>query len=309
MSDQKTERIINLTMALLATRRFLSKSEIFTSVAGYSGTTEAKERMFERDKDDLRTLGIVIEVGSYDPLFDDEPGYRILENNYEFEIGELTAQEIAYLSLAAGIWRNQLFSASGSQALVKIDALGGTAQREDFGQATLSLENETPLFPSLWEAITQSQTISFSYRSKNFSERKIAPYGLTLWHGSWYLVGLDLAKAEIRVFKVARISSEINFTSKPNSFTIPDDFSIEDHLIMLAPEPETLFVARARVGRCNSLRSSASITNIDGEWDRISFHLGGDWLEKILWFSEDIILESPEDRVLELIQVLRSKSE
>ena len=307
MSDQKTERLINLTMALLATRRFLSKSEIFANVAGYSGSIETKERMFERDKDDLRTLGIVIHVGTHDPLFDDEPGYRILENNYEFELGELTPQEIAYLSLAAKVWRNQLFSAGGSHVLVKIDALGGTALREDYGQATLSLENETPLFPSLWEAITQFKEISFSYRSRSATERKVSPYGLTLWHGSWYLVGMDLDKTEIRVFKVSRISSDITFTSKSNAFSIPKDFSIKDHLIMLSPEPKTEFIARVRVGRCNSLRSRASITNIDGEWDRITFQLGSDWLERVLWFGEDLIIESPADKVAEFIKTLRGK--
>lgn len=307
MSDQKTERLINLTMALLATKRFLSKSEIFANVAGYSGNTETKERMFERDKDDLRTLGIVIDVGSHDPLFDDEPGYRILENNYEFEIGELTPQEIAYLSLAARLWRNQLFSAGGSHALLKIDALGGTALREDYGQAALSLENETPLFPSLWEAITQTRAISFSYRSKTITERTVAPYGLTLWHGSWYLVGLDLSKSEIRVFKVSRIATEITFSGAKNSFTIPEDFSIKDHLIMLYPEPESTFTARVRVDRCHSLRSGSEVTNIDGEWDRILFTLGADWLERILWFGEDIVLESPADAVSELVDLLQCK--
>jgi len=67
--SRKIERLINLTIALLATKRYLTKSEIFNSVEGYEGTPETKERMFERDKDDLRSLGIEIEVGSFDPLF------------------------------------------------------------------------------------------------------------------------------------------------------------------------------------------------------------------------------------------------
>jgi proteasome accessory factor B len=72
VSDQKTERLINLTLALLASKRYLSKSEIFNTVAGYSGSAESMERMFERDKDELRNLGIQIEVKALDPLFDDE---------------------------------------------------------------------------------------------------------------------------------------------------------------------------------------------------------------------------------------------
>ena len=75
--SRKIERLINLTIALLATKRYLTKSEIFRTVEGYEGSAETKERMFERDKDDLRTLGIVIEVGSFDPLFGDEAGIQI----------------------------------------------------------------------------------------------------------------------------------------------------------------------------------------------------------------------------------------
>lgn len=77
MSSAKTERLVNLTMALLASRRYMQKSEIFRKVAGYTGSQETKERMFERDKDDLRAMGIQIDVASQDPLFEDEPGYRI----------------------------------------------------------------------------------------------------------------------------------------------------------------------------------------------------------------------------------------
>ena len=83
MSDQKTERLINLTLALLASKRFLTKAEIFSTVAGYSGNTETMERMFERDKDELRNLGIKIEVKGIDPLFEDDQGYLIQEDTFQ----------------------------------------------------------------------------------------------------------------------------------------------------------------------------------------------------------------------------------
>ena len=307
MADNKTERLINLTMALLATRRFLSKDEIFERVAGYTGKRDAVERMFERDKDDLRALGIIIQVKPQDIFFEDEVGYRILEDDYELKLGELTPSELSYLSLAAKIWRNQLFSQSGDLALQKLEALGGTALTEDFGHGTLSLENETPLFPSLWEAISNLRNISFTYRSRNVSQRRISPYGLTLWKGSWYLVGLDLEKKEIRVFKVSRITSDIKFESKPEAFAIPEDFRIEDHLLMLAPEPTTRFLARVRVGTCQSLRSRGRVSGVDGEWDRIEISLGNNWLEQLLWFGPDLVLEEPHEKVQELVQILRSK--
>ncbi|MEY4081820.1 MAG: hypothetical protein RLZZ389_87, partial [Actinomycetota bacterium] len=101
--SRKIERLINLTIALLATKRYLTKSEIFNTVEGYEGSAETKERMFERDKDDLRSLGIEIEVGSFDPLFNDEPGYRIKQEKYQFDLGEITPIEVSLLSLAAQV--------------------------------------------------------------------------------------------------------------------------------------------------------------------------------------------------------------
>ena len=309
MSNQKTERLINLTMALLGTKRFLSKAEIFRTVSGYTGSEVTKERMFERDKDDLRALGISIHVGNHDPLFEDESGYRIIESEYELNLGELTPSELSYLSLAAGIWRNQLFSSSGAMALLKLDALSGNGLREDFGHATLSLENETPLFPALWEAITERKNIAFTYRSTSVGVRLLSPFGLTLWHGSWYLVGLDLDKEEMRVFKVSRITSEITLSSASGAFTVPEDFSISKHLIMHRGEAKINFTARVRVGRCQSLRAGAErvATVVDGEWDRIEFALGASWLEQILWFGADIVLEKPDEKVTELQETLRSK--
>jgi len=307
VSDQKTERLINLTMALLATKRFLNKSEIFQSVAGYSGTTETMERMFERDKEDLRTLGIVIEVGTFDPLFEDEPGYRISPSDYRLDLGELTPQEFSYLSLAATLWRNQLFTTGGAQALRKLEGLGSKLSQEMMGMRTLSLENQTPLFPALWQSITTQQKISFQYQSQRLSNRSLAPYGLTLWHGAWYLVGEDLDRNEIRVFKVSRITSEIALVGKSRAFEVPDNFDIKSHLVMLTPENHRRITARVRVGKCQALRLDASVSSIDDEWDRIEFDAQRDWLEKVLWYGDDIIVEEPIEIRDEIVRALKDK--
>ena len=56
----KTERLLNLVMVLLYTRRPLTKAQIRRLVGQYdtSPSVEAFERMFERDKDELRALGV-----------------------------------------------------------------------------------------------------------------------------------------------------------------------------------------------------------------------------------------------------------
>ncbi len=307
VSNQKTERLINLTMALLATKRFLSKSEIFSKVAGYAGSVEAMERQFERDKDDLRELGIPIVVGTYDPFFNDEPGYTIPENEYALNLGELTPAELSYISLAAQLWRNQLFSDSGSGVLRKIDSLGGALFTSEIGGSLLSLENESPLFPALWEAIQQRCIISFAYRSKASAVRTIAPFGLTLWHGSWYLVGRDQDKNEIRVFRLSRISSELNMVGKQGAYEIPEEFSIAEHLIMLEPEINQEFTARLRVGTCQGLRQISEIKEVDAEWDLATFKLGNDWRERIFWCGADVVLLTPREKVDEFRALLSEK--
>ncbi|MEY3856475.1 MAG: hypothetical protein RLZZ193_124 [Actinomycetota bacterium] len=122
--SRKIERLINLTIALLATKRYLTKSEIFNTVEGYEGSAETKERMFERDKDDLRSLGIEIEVGSFDPLFNDEPGYRIKQEKYQFDLGEITPIEVSLLSLAAQAWQEASFGEVAQSALLKLKSMG-----------------------------------------------------------------------------------------------------------------------------------------------------------------------------------------
>ena len=99
--SRKSERLVNLVIALLATKRNVTKSEIFRTIEGYEGSHESMERMFERDKDELRSLGIEIEVSGLDPLFDDEVGYRIRPENFTFDSEGFSPIQIAYMSLAA----------------------------------------------------------------------------------------------------------------------------------------------------------------------------------------------------------------
>jgi len=100
MSARKTERLLNLVICLLATRRYLSADQIRRTVAGYEDLgDEAFKRKFERDKEDLRDLGIPLETGSDSP-FDDEPGYRIRRDDYSLPDIEFEPAELAVLGVA-----------------------------------------------------------------------------------------------------------------------------------------------------------------------------------------------------------------
>ena len=62
MSQRKTERLLSLVVCLLSTRRYLTAAQIREAVPGYPDSFEAFKRMFERDKEELRELGIPLET-------------------------------------------------------------------------------------------------------------------------------------------------------------------------------------------------------------------------------------------------------
>ena len=125
MAPRKTERILNLTICLLVSGRYLPKSRIREAVEGYHNLSDAAfERTFERDKDELRSLGVPIEVGSFDPLFDDEPGYRILSSEFALPAIDLDAEEAAVVGVAARVWRHASMAESTRSAIAKLRAAG-----------------------------------------------------------------------------------------------------------------------------------------------------------------------------------------
>jgi proteasome accessory factor B len=187
--SRKSERLVNLTIALLATKRYLTKTEIFNSVEGYEGTPETKERMFERDKDDLRSLGIEIEVGSFDPLFNDEAGYKIKQEKYHFELGDISSIEVSLLSLAAQAWQEASFGDVAQRALLKLRSIGIPSDELSIPATVHKLNDGGQDLSLITKAIAQSQRLAFSYldSSLNANMRSIVPIALSTRNGLWYL--------------------------------------------------------------------------------------------------------------------------
>jgi len=230
VSDRKTERLINLTLALLATKRYLKKSEILTTVAGYEGTQEAKERMFERDKDDLRSLGIEIEVGDLDIFFEDEPGYRISQKSYELNVPNLSGRELALLSIASSFWNDSVLAPTAQSGIRKLQSLGIPAVLEFEFRMKYRFDNPSHLLEQLAGAILQKSRIKFSYDSSSLKLRHLEPYRIVFWNSYWYLIGLDIDRKGIRLFKLSRFLGGVETSKKKNEFEIPTDFLVTDHL-------------------------------------------------------------------------------
>jgi proteasome accessory factor B len=298
-------------MALLATRRYLTKSEIFRTVDGYSGSDESKERMFERDKDDLRKIGIVIEVRSLDPLFDDEPGYRIHPDSYSLHLGDLTGNEIAILSLATRAWRGAALGQSAQSALVKLRSLGIEPDFDSLPALAPKLSVDSSNFVPLAQAIMDKSFVSFAYMSPDLvaEERKVEPYGLGSRKGIWYLVGRDLDRSAMRTFRLERISGEVTVSKRREAFEIDEAFNILGFLDTNLFQENRFAYLRIRLGKGHSLRGSAEVLSSDEEFDycKIPFQNDGRLIDQILWHGNDVVVESPDDirdRVVEKLSAL-----
>ena len=227
MADKKAERLINLTLALLSTKRYLKKSEIFANVEGYSGTAEAMDRMFERDKNELRSLGIDISVGDLDPLFDDEPGYRIFKDSYAFQLRDLEPADVALLSIAAKTWNDSTLGQDAQAGLLKLESLGVISESSENFAFSYRYEDPTSNLVLIENAIFDQTVIEFLYRDGS-TKRHIEPYKIYLWRGFWYLFGKDIDKNEPRSFRISRISGEVVQTKK--KFKFPDTIDLRDFL-------------------------------------------------------------------------------
>lgn len=293
--SRKSERLVNLTIALLATKRFLTKAEIFSTVAGYAGDSEAKDRMFERDKDDLRSLGIEIELGTFDPLFEDEAGYRIKPDIYALQLEDLDTTSIAILSHAATMWREAALGESAQSGLRKLKGLGLDSDLDGIVNIAPTSHSAPEQLPDLIDAITLRKAISFEYLDENLTPqlRTIDPYRISNARGHWYLIGHDHLRQALRTYRVDRVASSISFVSPAGSYEI-DQASL-DLADQGVQEVEVALIA-VRKGRAAHLRFSGQVSEIDPEWDclEIQFHNSKKLIEEVLWQGENAYIISPE---------------
>lgn len=196
----KLARLLNIVTALQSTSHALTAEEIRERVPGYGDTSkETFRRTFERDKDDLRTIGVPIEViqlTNFDPPVD---GYRIRRDRYELPDPELTPAELASLVVAARAVR-----LTGAAAGEADDALRKLGQSSDAGDVDPLGELEVPeSLVELFGAILECSVVEFGYQG---APRTVEPYQLQFERGHWYLNGFDREREAPRTFRAERIT-------------------------------------------------------------------------------------------------------
>nr|BFF11475.1 hypothetical protein GCM10025699_27780 [Microbacterium flavescens] len=217
------ERLVNLVVALMATDQGLTKDTILSSVAGYREQSEsgaskdALEKMFERDKESLRGLGVPIEtIGDWaDPDDLREARYRVPTAEYALpEDIEFTPAELALLNLAGGVWSESSMSDDARSGLRKIRALGIPVDEPIIGYSPrISLRE--PSFPDLQRAIEQSRVVRFPYLKPGEAAprtRRVQPLALVDYEARWHVFGIDLDVQADRTFLLSRIVGPVAAT-------------------------------------------------------------------------------------------------
>jgi proteasome accessory factor B len=303
MSRRKTERLLSLVVCLLAASRYLTASQIRAAVPGYPDSFEAFKRMFERDKDELRELGIPLETGS-NSAGDDEVGYRIPRQAYELPEIRLEPDEAAVLGLAARVWRRAELAGAAQGALLKLRAAGIDA--EDTTQPGIEprLHTGDAAFGPLWEAVKDRRPVTFAHRAAGRSEaqrRHLEPWGVVNRNGRWYVVGLDTDRGAQRVFRLSRIDGPVTFTAPPGTVIVPPDTDVRAVVKAWDFEPATRRVStlRVRAGAGTGLRRHASRAEPAGQpgWDtlEVSYTDSGWWSEHLASFGADVVVLEPAD--------------
>ena len=228
---------MNLVIALLSTHGYITAERIRASVAGYaeSPTDEAFSRMFERDKNELRDLGIPLETGRVS-TFDPAEGYRINRNAYALPDIELTAEEAAAVAVAAQLWESPELITATQGALLKLRAAGVDVDPDAAVAITTAtgppgLRGSEDVLGILLSAIDSGRAVQFAHRpnrSAPYVDRTLEPWGVVTYRGRWYVVGHDRDRDAPRTFRVSRIGDGVRAVGPDRAVTRPDGVNLRD---------------------------------------------------------------------------------
>jgi proteasome accessory factor B len=300
MSRRKTERLLSLVVCLLSSQRYLTATQIRAAVPGYPDSFDAFKRMFERDKEELRELGIPLEVGT-NASQDEELGYRIPRQAYVLPDIRLEPDEAAMLALAARVWRQAELAGAAAGALLKLRAAGVEAEETSQPGIEPRLTGEAAFGP-LWEAVRDRRPVAFSYRAAGRSEpqrRQLEPWGVVNRHGRWYVAGHDQARDAVRVFRLSRIEGQVEFSGPRGSVSVPEGTDVRELVREWDTHPveQQAAVLRVRAGTCYGLRRRATREQPGGDWDLVDvpFSDAGWFAEHVASFGADVVVSEPAD--------------
>jgi proteasome accessory factor B len=266
-ADAKLQRWIDLLAALLSHRFGVTFADLKRLVPAYGQAKDPATvaRMFERDKDELRALGLPIRVR-------DDDTEEVTTQRYYVRAREMYLPFLALTSQPAGPPRTPpagyrdipsiTFEPDELSAIIRAarsakqvgdpdltrDVESAISKLTyDLGHAIGSVVGESeehavrnpesgaaPTVSVLGEALLRRKTVAFVYHSINrdvTEERMVEPYGLAFSSGHWYMVGRDVSTDALRKFRVSRMERVRANNKKPQSvdYEIPKAFDLASH--------------------------------------------------------------------------------
>ena len=226
---ERTERLLNVVFCLLGSARPIARADIRRLVSGYDldASDAAFERMFERDKDELRGMGIPVET-----VLDangEVEGYLIARQTTPEDLS-FTADELALLALAAASWQEAILEAPATTALRKIEAVSGDAPAVQNLEGIRVTATDAALLP-LMAALREQHVVTFDYQGRSdikAERRAVDPWGLVAHLGHWYFIGHDHDRGERRIFRVSRIAGSVTVTARHLEVARPPDVNLTE---------------------------------------------------------------------------------
>lgn len=220
----KSERLLNVVVMLMrggwVTRRVLRRT-----VPDYRAapTEDSFQRMFERDKAELRDLGIPVEIGP-DGAQGDEVGYRVRRTDYAFPDLVLDADDLSIIAMAAKAWSDAALAQEARIATAKLGALASAGAPQAMPEWDVRLPEAGEWFSTVYGAIRDRQVLTFGYRKADASkaaQRDVEPWALISRNSAWYVVGRDLDRGEPRAFRTSRIQGVVATKGETHAYVRP----------------------------------------------------------------------------------------
>lgn len=243
----------------------MSKEDVRVSVAGYdeAATSEAFERMFERDKDSLRALGVpivTVDPGGHAQ----DVGYRVDKDAYALEEIDLTPAELGVLSLAAQFWQDSAVAVDTSRALTKLRSAGESSELGEAADAVAGLAPQvrsvSAAYETLLDAVVDRRAVTFTYRAASTGQvlrRTVEPWRVVVRDGGWYLLGRDRDRRAARAFKLTRVEGQVRASGPAGAFEVPAELDVDALVGLRRPAPVRAAVLALRPERAGALRARA----------------------------------------------------
>ncbi len=210
------ERLFCLLLALMPSDRGMSKNDIFRLVRGYrdefrrDGASDSLNKKFERDKEELKSMGIPLKTSATDNPAD--AVYSIPKKDYSFSF---TPAELSLLTAASAVWSESAHSVDASEAVLKLAAADGKDPAA--AEAAPRVDTHDAAYPTIVAAMSKNQVVRFPYLKPGqakYEVRTVTPLSVANYDGRWHVLAFDHDRDAERTFLLRRIVGKVAIAEK-----------------------------------------------------------------------------------------------